>query len=533
MRKSSRLTHFVALLLLLASCKEEAPPTQMAFPDSATPPTPEFQQETREVSPASSDDKRAPDKSNDQGPGKFLLTGADQGLPPELAPLSQPWTGDFDGMVARRVVRVLTVFQVGGYFLDGPQEKGMTYDLVKLFETFLNERLATGHVKLHVVLIPVEFSQLLDGLIQGYGDIAAAGLSITSQRDERVDFGLPLSREIKEVVITGPAAPVIDELDDLSGQSIHIKAGSSYRESLEQLNERFRGAGIADVEILDAPPLLQDVDLLEMVSAGLLPMIVMDDYKARFWAEILDGLTVREDLVIQSGRQIAWAFRENSPLLAAEVNEFTRTHRQGTLMGNILIKRYLKNTQWVRNALDPEEFGRFKDTLDIFKRYAGEYGFDYLMLAAQGYQESRLDQSVRSSAGAIGIMQLLSSTASDPNVGIPDIEKVEPNIHAGVKYLNFLRQRYFDDPELDAFNRALLSFAAYNAGPARVRGLRRKAELAGLDPNRWFNNVELIAAKEIGRETVQYVSNIYKYYLAYRLISDQETARTDSQQLLQ
>ena len=527
------LTPFVALLLLLASCKEEAPPTQNPPANSATPPSLEFQQEIHEVSPASSNDKIAPDGSNDQGPGKFLLTRADQGLPPELAPLSQPWTGDFDGMITRRVVRVLTVFQLGGYFLDGPREKGMTYDLVKLFETFLNERLDTGHVKLHVVLIPVEFDQLLDGLIQGYGDIAAAGLSITSQRDERVDFGLPLSREIKEVLITGPAAPELHELDDLSGKTVHIKPGSSYRESLEQLNERFRSAGIAEVEILDAPPLLQDVDLLEMVSAGLLPMIVMDDYKARFWAEILDGLKVREDLVIQSGRQIAWAFRENSPLLAAEVNEFTRTHRQGTLMGNILIKRYFKNTQWVRNALDPEEFGRFKDTLDIFRRYASEYGFDYLMLAALGYQESRLDQSVRSSTGAIGIMQLLSSTASDPNVGIPDIEKVEPNIHAGVKYLNFLRQRYFDDPELDAFNRALLSFAAYNAGPARVRGLRRKAELAGLDPNRWFNNVELIAAKEIGRETVQYVSNIYKYYLAYRLISDQETARTDSQQLLQ
>jgi len=265
-----------------------------------------------------------------------------------------------------------------------------------------------------------------------------------------------------------------------------------------------------------------------MVGAGLLPMIVMDDYKAKFWADILDGLVVREDLVIQSGRQIAWAFREDSPLLAAEVNEFSRTHRQGTLMGNILTKRYLKNTKWVNNALDPKEFGRFQDTLEIFQRYAGEYGFDHLMLAAQGYQESQLDQSVRSSAGAIGIMQLLSSTAADPNVAIPDIENVESNIHAGAKYLSFLRNRYFDDPNLDALNRALFSFAAYNAGPARVRGLRRKAGEAGLDSNKWFNHVELIAAKEIGRETVQYVSNIYKYYLAYRLITDRKSGQTDT-----
>ncbi len=455
-----------------------------------------------------------------EGPGRFLLTSSEQGLPPELAPLQQPWTGDLDTLVERRVIRVLTVFQVGSYFLDGPQEKGMTYDLVKMFETALNERLGTGHLKVHVVLIPVAFDQLLDGLVQGYGDIAAAGLSITPEREEIVDFGAPLSREVKEIVVTGPAAPALESIDDLSGQSVYIKPGSSYRVSLENLNRRFEAEGRAPVEIINAPAMLQDTDLLEMVAAGLWPMVVMDNYKAGFWSGILDGLTVRNDLVVQDGRQIAWAIRKESPLLKAEVDEFARTHRQGTLMGNILIKRYLKNRQWVKNALEPGELERFNATIELFRRYGETYGFDHLMVAAQGYQESGLDQDARSHAGAIGIMQLLRSTAEDPNVGIPDIEEAEPNIHAGVKYLHFLRNRYFDDPELDAFNRALFSFAAYNAGPARVRGLRRKAAEAGLDPDKWFNNVELIAAREIGRETVQYVSNIYKYYLAYTLITD-------------
>ena len=394
-----------------------------------------------------------------------------------------------------------------------------------MFEKSINERLGTGHLKLHVVLIPVEFDQLLRGLEEGYGDIAAAGLSITPRRQQRVDFGTPLSREVKEVIITGPGAPSLASIEDLSGKTVHIKPGSSYRESLEDLNESFLANHRALVDIVDVPPLLQDIDLLEMVSAGLLPMIVMDDYKARFWAGILNDLQVREDLVIQSGRHIAWAFRKNSPLLAAEVNEFSHTHRQGTLMGNILIKRYLKNTRWVNNALDPTGLSRFEDTIRFFELYADQYDFDHLMIAAQGYQESGLDQNARSSAGAIGIMQLLSSTASDPNVGIPDIENVESNVHAGTKYLDFLRKRYFDDPKIDPFNRALFSFAAYNAGPARVRGLRRKAEEAGLDPNKWFNNVELIAAREIGRETVQYVSNIYKYYLAYRMINEQQKLR--------
>ena len=328
------------------------------------------QQTNTEITAAPPPPEGAPTATETQSPGKFLLSREERGLPPELAPLNQVWSGDFDAMVERRVIRVLTVFQVPGYFLDGPQERGITYDLVKMFEKSLNEQLNTGHIKLHVVVIPVAFDQLLPALEQGYGDIAAAGLSITPQRLKTVDFGTPLYRDVSEVIVTGPASPSMTSVDDLSGKMVYIKPGSSYREGLEMLNEEFRAGNRAEIEIRDAQPLLQDIDLLEMVSAGLLPMIVMDDYKARLWAEILDGLQVREDLVVQSGRQIAWAFRKNSPLLAAQINEFTNTHRKGTLMGNILIKRYFKNTKWVNNALDATEFGRFEDTLKLFKEYA-------------------------------------------------------------------------------------------------------------------------------------------------------------------
>lgn len=454
-----------------------------------------------------------------QGPGKFLLTPAEQGLPPELAPITRPWIGDLDGMIERRVVRVLTVFQLGNYFLDGPKEKGMTYDLAKMFETALNKREGSGHVKIHVVLIPVEFDQLLNGLVLGYGDIAVAGISNTEERDKIVDFSNPFSREISEVVVTGPASPELVSLDDLAGQQVYAKPGSSYLESLATLSADFEARGLDPIDIREADAHLEDVELLEMVGAGLLPLLVMDNYKARFWGGIFADMKIREDLVIQSGRHLAWAFRENSPLLAAQVNEFAVDHRQGSLMGNILIKRYLKNTRWAENALDPDGFEKFNQTIAIFEKYAAQFGFDHLMVAAQGYQESRLDQSARSHAGALGIMQLLPSTAADKNVGIPDISSAESNIHAGVKYLHFIRNRYFQEEGLDEFNSALFSFAAYNAGPARVRKLRNKAVAAGLDANKWFNNVELIAAKEIGRETVQYVSNIYKYYLAYSLMN--------------
>ncbi|MGI9317926.1 MAG: transglycosylase SLT domain-containing protein, partial [bacterium] len=194
------------------------------------------------------------------------------------------------------------------------------------------------------------------------------------------------------------------------------------------------------------------------------------------------------------------------------------------LLGNITLKRYLKENKWARNALSAEELKKHDSVVTLFRKYADMYDFDYLKTIALAYQESQLDQSKRSPAGAIGMMQLLESTASDPNVGIDGIEKLEANIHAGTKYLRFLRDRYFEDPAIDPLNRMLLSFAAYNAGPARINKLREDAEREGFDPNRWFNNVEVIAAKQIGRETVQYVGNIYKYYIAYRSLHNREGA---------
>jgi membrane-bound lytic murein transglycosylase MltF len=202
-----------------------------------------------------------------------------------------------------------------------------------------------------------------------------------------------------------------------------------------------------------------------------------------------------------------------------------KSHKLGSLHGNILINRYLRDFDWTANALAVGDYERFREVVGIFSGYGQQYGIDYLLAAAQGYQESRLDQSLRSKAGAIGIMQLLPSTAADPNVGIPDITTAEPNIHAGVKYLNFLRNRYFADLDSDTFNQTLLALAAYNAGPARVQKLRAMAAEQGYDPDKWFDNVEVIAARDIGAETVQYVANIVKYYVAYSLATAKQLER--------
>ncbi len=435
----------------------------------------------------------------------------------DIPVLSRSWTGDLEGMEERRVIRVLTVYGLGRYFVDGGREKGITYELFKMFEDALNQRLKKKHIRIHVIFIPVARDELIPGLLAGRGDIAAAGLTITPEREELIDFTDPFSRPLSEVLVTGPSAPAISSIDDLAGREMYLRVSSSYRSSLDELNRRFREEGKDEINIRDVSEFLEDEDILEMVNSGALEWAVVDDYKARTWAGVFGNLTVRDDIVFRSGGQLAYAIREDSPQLMAVMNEFLKSHRQGTLKGNILINRYVRDFDWTQNALGAEDYKRFQEVVGIFEKYGDQYGFDYLIVTAQGYQESRLKQSARSRAGAVGIMQLLPSTAADPNVGITNISETEANIHAGVRYLDFIRNRYFSDPEMDDYNKMLFALAAYNAGPARVARLRSKAKQQGYDPNKWFDNVEMIAAKEIGRETVQYVTNILKYYVVYRL----------------
>ncbi|MEE8553186.1 MAG: lytic transglycosylase F [Desulfobacterales bacterium] len=428
------------------------------------------------------------------------------------------WIGDFDGMVERRIIRVLVVYNKLGFFFDKARTRGATYDLFMEFEKYINQKQKTGIRKIQLVFFPVPRDYLVPWLIEGRGDIAAANLTITDERKKNVDFSDPLLTNVKEILVTGPSVPSIENLNSLSGKKIHLRRSSSYYGHLNRLNKSFKKQGKSPVKLVAVSEYMEDSDLLEMVNAGLIPMIIVDDHKAKFWAEIFDKIKLHPDIFVNSGGQIAWAFRKNNPQLKKVVNEFVKGHKKGTLMGNIFLKRYLKENKWARNSLRTEEFNKFQNVVEILKKYSEQYDFDYLMVGALAYQESQLDHSKRSHTGAVGIMQVLPSTAGDKNVNIADIENLENNIHAGVKYLGFIRGRYFDDHAIDSLNQNLLTFASYNAGPAKIASLRKEAKQMGLDPNLWFKNVEVVAANKIGRETVQYVSNIYKYYLAYKLV---------------
>ena len=432
----------------------------------------------------------------------------------------EKWLGDFDGMAERNTIRALVPYSKTFYFLDGADQRGLTYEFLRQFEKSINEKLKRKTIRVHVIVIPTKRDRLLPALAEGHGDIAAGNLTITPERMKLVDFAAPMLSGVDEIIVTGPKSPRVQTTDDLTGKEIHVRASSSYYESLQHLNAEFKKAGKKQIQLKLADDFLEDEDLLEMMNAGLIPMIVIDSHKGTFWAQIFKDLTLHSDIKLRTGGQIAWAIRKNSPQLKNVIDEFVKTHKKGTLTGNILFKRYLQNTKWVRNSLNDKALQKFKAAIEFFKKYSSQYDFDWVMVAALAYQESGIDQSKRSPAGAIGVMQILPSTAKDPNVNIPNIEELENNIHAGVKYLRFIRDRYFEKEPMDTLNKMLFSFASYNAGMGRVAQLRKEAQKTGLDPNHWFRNVEIIAAKRIGRETVQYVGNIYKYYTAYRLILD-------------
>ena len=450
-----------------------------------------------------------------------MVLGAesDSGLKKALLK-NEPWTGDFDKMTEKRQIRVLVTYSKTFYFLDRGQQRGLTYDLLEEFEKYVNKKIKAKTLKINVVYIPVRRDELIPGLLKGRGDIAVANLTITSQRQKKADFSNPLMTGVRELLVTGPAAPSIASLDDLSGKEIHVRKSSSYYESLVELNATLKKNGKKPVKLIPADDSLEDEDLLEMVNAGLIPMIVMDSHKAQFWTQIFKKIQVHAEISVRTGGEIAWAFRKNSPKLKTVINKFVADHKEGTLIGNMLFKRYLKNTQYIKNSISKQELKKFRAMVKLFKKYAGRYDFDYLMIAAQAYQESGLDHSKKSPAGAIGVMQLLPTTAADPNVNITDINKLENNIHAGTKYLRFIINQYYKDEPMDNVDKLLFAFASYNAGPAKVNSLRKETADMGLDPNVWFHNAEIAAAKIIGRETVQYVGNIYKYYIAYRMVTE-------------
>jgi membrane-bound lytic murein transglycosylase MltF len=452
--------------------------------------------------------------------------------PRQLSLENKPWKADFDSMLARRIVRVLVPYSRTLYFVDKGQERGLTADLARDFEKYLNKKYAKklGKRPLTVILIPTTRDQLLSGVVDGLGDIGAGNLTATDERRKIVDFIAPTDHPpMRELLVTGPNAPPVATLEDLSGKTVHARASTSYHESVRSLNQRLQAAGKPPAVIVDLPAALEDEDVLEMLNAGLLDVTVVDDWKAEMWAQVLPKIKVREDLVLRAEGHPGWAVRKGSPQLVAVATSFYQ-HDRKLHSREARLAQYYRRIKQIHNNTGGADLKRFETTVKLFEKYGARYHFDPLMLAAQGYQESRLRQDARSAMGAIGVMQIMPPTGKELRVG--DIKILEPNIHGGAKYMDKLMTRYFPDAHFSETERSLFAFASYNAGPGNIAKMRKSAIKRGLDADQWFNNVEIVVAQRIGIETTTYVRNIYKYYVAYKLVEEaQETARKAREQV--
>jgi membrane-bound lytic murein transglycosylase MltF len=452
----------------------------------------------------------------------------------ELAALElemRAFKGDWEAIFARGTMRIVVPYSRTLYFNDRGTQRGLTAEFIHEFEQWLKKKYRARSHPLTVLATPTTRDRLFTNLRDGYGEIAAGNLTITPERLKYFDFTLPIRENVSEIVVMNKADPALANLDELAGLEVHVRKTSSYYESLRGLNERFRQAGKAQMKLTLVPDELEDEDMIEMVAAGLLRVIVVDDWKAKLWAEILPNIQLRPALALRTGAKIGWALRKDTPQLKAVLDEFITQHLKGTQMGAIHLATYQRRFKAPHDATVAHEWKKFEDTIAFFAKYGEYYGFDHLMLAAQGYQESRLDQRARSRAGAIGIMQIMPATGKE--LGVGDIKKAEHNVHGGTKYMRVLFDRYFRDADFDEQNRTLFAFASYNAGPSRIAKIRDEAKNYRLDPNKWFNNVEIVASKRIGQETVHYVRNIYKYYTAYRLQLDARAAQTVARRRLE
>lgn len=460
--------------------------------------------------------------------------------PPASAPLralpteARVWKGDFDGMLERRHIRVLVPYSRTLFYNDKGRERGITAEGARALEQFLNKKYAAqlGKRPLTLYLVPTTRDELLQDVAEGRGDIAAGNLTVTDERRKLVDFVVPAdSKPNREIVLSGPKSAPLATAEALSGQTVHVRPSSSYHESLLALNQKLKSAGKPPATLVAVPDELEDEDMMEMLNVGLLQYIVVDEWKARIWSQALPKLKLNEGAVVRESGPVGWAVRKGSPQLAAELEDFNAKHLVKLGVGNYLRQQHGKRIRALKDNSGSDDAKRFREMLALFNKYGPQYGFDPVMLAAQGYQESQLNQQAKSHVGAIGVMQIMPATGAELKVG--DIRLTEPNIHGGAKYMDQLMTRYFKDANFDPTNRTLFAFASYNAGPGNIAKMRKEAEKRGLDPNKWFNNVEVITAEKIGMETTTYVRNIFKYNTSYKLTLEAQQEREQALQQVQ
>lgn len=417
---------------------------------------------------------------------------------------------DLDAIRERRVLRVLTRNSASTYFIWRGEIRGFEYDLARRFADELG-------VRLEVVVAPSR-AALIPWLLEGRGDLIAAGLTILPEREKRgIAFSRPYHR-VFETVVARPGDPVARP-EDLAGRRVVVRRSSSYWSTLERL----RAQGIA-LELQAAPEYLETEEVVERVGEGRYALTVADSHilaLVRTWRT-----DVRAAFRLGGPVRHGWAVRATDRKLLATVNRFLAKEYRSTFY-NVIYERYFGNQPHVRDRAVERatRSGVLSPYDDLARGIGDELGIDWRLLVAQMYQESRFEPEARSSAGALGLLQLMPRTAQE--LGVDDLSDPEAGLRAGARYLRLLYDRFEDHvPEEERWWFAL---AAYNAGYGHVRDGQRLARARELDPTRWFGHVEralpLLARRQYYAtarfgycrcsQTVHYVRAVRDRYRAY------------------
>jgi membrane-bound lytic murein transglycosylase MltF len=218
-------------------------------------------------------------------------------------------------MVMRHEIRALVVPSHSGFFYDKGQPRGINYEALSAFQSFVNVKLRTGSLKINVIFIPVRPEQLEPALLEGVGDVVAYGVILTPEREKKVLFTTPIDSDVKQVIVSGPKAPPIASLEDLSGKQVYVNPLTVYYENLQHLSESLAKAGKSPILLKKADATLTDEDLLEMVNAGLIPATVTINIRAQFWSKVFSHLTLHPNIVLAEDGQLAFAVRQDSQRL--------------------------------------------------------------------------------------------------------------------------------------------------------------------------------------------------------------------------
>jgi membrane-bound lytic murein transglycosylase MltF len=440
----------------------------------------------------------------------------------------ETWFGDLDSMLKRGQLRVLIPFSRTFFFRANGQELGLSSEILRLYEQFLNDQMVLGDKKMEFIFLPIPKERLVEELLAGKGDIAVADMFLPSDQKKRATFVSPVAVEIQEILVTGPNSPQFKSIFTLSGQEITVREDSSYAASLRKLNNTLTSIGKKTVTLHFADPLLEDEDLLEMTATGLLSMTVVDSHVGAFWATVFPHIKLHNKIALRTAKEISWAVRPDTPLLQESISYFKKNSylpRDGHLS---LTEYYRKKDGFLKNSLSLPALERYHSTVALLEKYGKKYTFPSLLLAALAYQESEFDPSWLGENGEVGLMGIDPSAVLQEGLetDLQRVRKPEHNIHTAVRYLRFLADRYFSSPNLSELDRNLMAIAAYKASPEQVMAARKKAALASYNPDIWFNHVETTMHSEEGKDITQYVRNIYKYFKAYEYF----TNRTENEE---